>query len=495
MEQLLEHLQQVDRLERAIAVLDWDQATFMPQAAGEERAAVLTLLAERAHEAFTSPRLGELLETLKSEIEEGADDDAAALYRSTERLYARAMRLPSDLVQALANNSAHAYHDWLAARESKDFNRFVPRFSEQLRLQRAYAEAVGYEHEPYDALLATFDPGITVQRMDALFAQLVGPLKNMCAAIGQAAVPPEPLVHTPMPEDVQWRLANQVLAAMNFDLSRGRLDRSVHPFTTSFSPNDVRLTTRVVIGDWPNCFFSTMHEAGHGLYEQGLPVAWSETPLGKAASSGVHESQSRLWENFIGRSEAFWQYFLTEARHTAPDVFGAVDAHQVYRAVNRVGKSPTRTEADELSYNLHVYLRFEIEKALVRGSLQPGEVPTAWADMMKDLLDIRVADDLAGPLQDIHWTNGLGQFCSYTLGNLMAAQLYEAMDRELGGAAARVASGALPSIKNWLHVHIYALGARYTPEQLVSRASGQQLSAAPFLKYIDQKFTDLYALT
>lgn len=493
---LEEILGEVDDLQRAQMVLGWDQMTYMPAGGGEVRGRQLATLGRITHERFTAPEIGDLLSELEAEVKgRPLEDEQAALVQATRRQYDRMTRIPGSLVQEWALASASSYEAWLGAREKKQWAPFVPEFTRMVNLMGEVADTLGYEGERYDALLSLGEPGMTAKDAGKLFLELRSGLVPIVQSIAEH---PDRVSNALMcqhyDEHKQWDIGVEAATAIGYDFQHGRQDRSVHPFTTSFGPTDVRITTRIDENYFPMGFYGTMHEAGHGLYEQGLSRRWSRTPLGQAISSGVHESQSRFWENIIGRSRAFWDFFLPRLKEYFPEQVGGASADDIFRAVNKSEPSLIRVEADEVTYNLHIMVRFEIERALIKGDLSPSDVPGAWAERMKSYVGIVPEDDLVGALQDIHWTGGLGNFIGYTLGNVISAQLWAALRHELPGAEDGVARGEFAPILEWMRTHVHGLGATYQVDELVRRATGSDLSAAPYLSYIKEKFSGLYGL-
>lgn len=417
--ELLEILATVADLERASAVLHWDQETYMPPGGAVDRAASLATLARLGHETFVQPRVGQLLERL-AEKTAGLPYDSfeASLVRVTQRLYRRAVKVPPRLAAELAEAASLATDAWTRARAASDFRAFAPHLERNVRLVREVADCIGYEEHRYDALLDEYEPGMRLSQIRPLFERLRAELVPLVRAIVErAGAVDDAILHQPYEESAQWELCLEALRAMGFDFRRGRQDRSPHPFTTSFGPADVRVTTRIDPHDFTSALFSTIHEGGHALYEQGVPEELRRTPLFNGASLGVHESQSRLWENVVGRSREFWRFFLPRARARFPRQLGGADVETIYRAVNRSMPGEIRTEADEVTYNLHIFLRLELEVELLEGRLAVADLPEAWNAKMEAYLGLRPRDDARGVLQDIHWAHAsLGYFPTYTLG-------------------------------------------------------------------------------
>ncbi len=489
-------LEEIDDIQRAAAVLGWDQMTYMPEGGTQGRGEQLATLASLAHERLVKAEFRDLLHAFAEEVREAPADDARhAFLRTVQRAYDQAAKLPQELVARQMRLTVEAYEAWVAARAAKDFGLFAPAFAKMVDLSREIAQALGYREEPYDALLDLSEPGMTAQAA----ARLLGELKDALVPMVQAIADRRDRVDRSVlfghfPDERQWQLGLDAVRAFGFDFRRGRQDRSIHPFTTSFGVGDVRITTRVDEQSFASGFFSTLHEGGHGLYEQGLPPEWARTPLGQAISSGVHESQSRLWENLVGRSRAFWSYFLPKAQAAFPSELGGAGVEDVYRAVNFVEPSLIRVEADEVTYNLHIAVRFELERALMDGELSARDVPEAWRAKMQEYLGVTPPDDLGGALQDIHWTGGLGGFIGYSVGNVVAGQIWEAAGRAIDDLPARIARGEFAPLLGFLRRELHELGSRETTEGFLRQVTGEGLTTRPYLAYIRDKFGEVYGL-
>ena len=488
-------LEPVAHLEAAARVLEWDQETYMPPGAADARAQQLATLRTLAHEHFVAEETAQLLADAEPDgpLEE-------ALVRVTRRDLEREAKLPSALVRREAEASAQALEVWKRAREDDDFRRFSPHLDRLLALQREKADCWGAEPgNRYDPLLATYEPGTTGDDVAAVFTELRAELVPLIQAVaGQAQVSDAP-VRGAFDPGRQWAFGLQTARRFGYDLRHGRQDRSAHPFTTAFSPpHDVRITTRTDPNFFPAAFYGTLHEAGHALYEQGFDRALVYTPLAEGASLGMHESQSRLWENQVGRSRAFWDRHFCEAQTAFPERLSGVSAEAFWKAVNRVEPSLIRVEADELTYHLHVLLRFELERALVEGDLAVADLPGAWREKMRDYLGVTPKTDADGCLQDIHWAMGaFGYFPTYTLGTLMSAQLWDALGRDLAGGDAErlVAQGDYAAILGWLREHIHRHGRARSAPDLLKAATGSTLDAGPWLAYARRKMEAVYGIS
>lgn len=490
----VERLHELADLGHAQGLMHWDQETYMPPRGAAMRARALGTLAGLCHERLTAPALVALVAELKDADLTG---DAVVNVREIDRQQSRSLKLPKELVVELSQTESLGHEAWIEARKKSDFALFRPWLEKIVALKKEVAERVGYEGSMYNALLDEYEPYARAEEIapvfDQLKAQLV-PLVEQIVAAGQH--PARGVLDQAYPIEQQELLGRQVLADLGFDLQAGRLDLAVHPFCSGTSRDDVRLTTRYN-ADWlPGALFGTIHEAGHGLYEQGLPADASGTPAGQSISLGIHESQSRLWENMVGRSKAFWTHYLPKLRALFPQQLSAVDLDAFYAAVNQVEPSLIRVEADEVTYNLHILLRFELECDLLEGRVAVAELPAAWNERMEQYLGVRPGDDASGVLQDTHWSCGLlGYFPTYALGNLYAAQFFHQAHQDLPDLEAQIAQGAFGPLKTWLNEKIHARGARVTASELVEEVTGAKLSADCFIAYLQERFGALYGLS
>ena len=490
LDSLKTRLARVADLQAAAEVLEWDQETFMPDGAAEARAHQIATLRQTAHQAFTDDEIGALLDGLPS-FEE--DTTESRLVQVTRRDYERARCLPGDLVAALARTISRAKQAWKQARADDDFAHFAPHLERLVVLTREKAEAYGYEEERYDALLEEYEPGMRTATVTEVFGRLRDDLVPIVEAIAKQEPPDASFLHGTYDPQVQWDFGLEVIEAFGYDFQRGRQDRSTHPFTTSFSISDVRLTTRVDPAFFSSAFFSTLHEAGHGLYEQGIDPALDRTPLADGTSLGMHESQSRLWENQVGRSRAFWSHYFPEAQRRFPEALGDVSLESFYRGINRVEPSLIRVEADEVTYNLHIMLRFEIERALIEGTLGVEDLPERWNAAMEDYLGLTPPTNAEGVLQDIHWSLGsFGYFPTYALGTLMSAQIYRQAQTDLADLEEQIATGSFGALRSWLQERIHRHGRARTAQELLREVTDSSLEAGPWLAYVREKFGAIY---
>jgi carboxypeptidase Taq len=492
---LCRHFRDVALLGSTSALLAWDQETCLPKGAGDRRADQLALLAGLAHERATDPRVGAWLAACEADAAVTADADRAANVRGWRRDFDRATKLPPALVTELAEVESKAQQAWAEARAQDRFRQFAPWLQRMVALQQQKADCLRRAGQSrWDALADLYEPGMNA----ADLARVFGPLRQRLVALrerlaGGRAVD-DGFSRIAFAEDKQEAFVRAVLAAMGFDPQFGRLDRSAHPFCTKVG-DDVRLTTRFHRDRVLDALGSTMHEGGHGLYEQGLPAEHFGAPLGEAVSLGIHESQSRLWENHVGRSAAFWEWCWPIAQRHLGDGCRGFDATAVHRAANVVRPSLIRVEADEATYDLHVMVRFDLEQRLLDGSLPVDALPGEWNRLYREFLGITPPDDRQGCLQDVHWSCGLfGYFPTYTLGNLYAAQIAEAADRELGGLAAQFARGDFTPLREWLRRRVHQHGRRHEPAELCRLATGSELSPEPFLRHLERKLGAVYGL-
>ncbi len=479
-------------LGHARALLGWDQETSMPRRGAGERARSIGLLAGLYHEKLTAGLLVDLVGELSGDSLEA---DAAANLRLVGREQDRALKIPRQLVVELSVTQARAHEAWVEARQRSEFGTFAPWLTRILELQGRVAGLVGYEGSIYNAFLDEYEPQARVEEVAPLLEELRDRLIPLAEAILAKGRQRPDLLGREFPVGAQEGFGREVLADLGFDMEAGRLDVSVHPFCSALAPTDVRLTTRYSSGALAESLFGIIHECGHGLYEQGLPQEAMGTPLCQAVSLGIHESQSRLWENMIGRSREFWEHYLPKLKSRFPRQLEDVELEQFYAAVNHVEAAPVRVEADEVTYNLHILLRFELEQQLVGGELAVAELPERWNDRMEDFLGIRPENDAVGVLQDIHWSSGaIGYFPTYSLGNLYAAQFFACARREMPGLMQDVRRGEFAGLLAWLRDNIHSRGSRLTAEELVAEVAGEPLSTAPLIAYLETKYGELYSL-
>jgi carboxypeptidase Taq len=493
-DELITTIRDIGLLGSVESVLGWDERVMMPDRGAEHRGNQMALLARLTHQQLTSPRVGELLSRIEqTDLVRESESDAAVNVREIRRTYDRATKVPTRLVEELTKTGVLGQQAWVEARKKSDFPTFRPWLEKIVALKRQEADYVGFTHHRYDALLDDFEPGDTAQDITRVFESLRAPLVDLVGRIAQSGnAAPVELFERNYDGAAQEHFAREAAAKVGFDFTAGRLDVSVHPFCTHLGPGDVRMTTRYNEGRF-GAFFGVLHETGHGLYSQGLDPAHFGTPRGTYISLGIHESQSRLYENFVGRSRSFWEFFYPRAKEAFPEALRDVPMDAWLFANNDVRPGFIRVEADEATYNLHILLRFELELALISGDLAPGDVPGAWNERMKKYLGLTPPDDARGCLQDIHWSSGgIGYFPTYTLGNLYAAQFFEQANKDLGDVDAQFARGQFTPLLHWLNENIHRHGRRYTARQLVKRVTGQDLSAEPLLNHLRRKAAEFY---
>ena len=476
-DELVSELRQTERLKSCAHVLGWDEQTNLPPNGAEHRSEQLALLAGMIHERATSPRLGDLLSgvaDISGEAEVGSVE--AANIREARRNYERATKLPRQLVEDLSRTTTLSQQAWVKARKDKDFVQFQPWLEKVIGLKREEADAIGSPTgEKYDALLDDYELGATSEQIAGVFDPLREQLVEFVGAIRDSGREPDTSILTrEYPIDAQRSFGIEAATAIGFDFESGRLDEAAHPFCSGIGPGDCRLTTRYNDHHFPGAFFGTLHESGHGIYEQGLAKEHYGTPAGHSASLGIHESQSRMWENLVGRSRAFWRHFYPKAQERFPAALGGVDADAFHAAVNDVRPSWIRVEADEVTYNLHIMLRFDLERALLRDDLQPADVPSAWNETFQEYFGMTPPDDALGCMQDVHWSAGLlGYFPTYALGNLYASQFFDKARNDLGDLDAMFASGEFQPLKDWLNTNIHQRGLCYRASNLVEVVTGK----------------------
>jgi carboxypeptidase Taq len=484
-------------IESMEAALGWDERTYMPLAAGEYRAEQMTFLTGLAHQKRTSKRLGELLgELAASDLTKEPHSDVGASIRELKRQYDKKVKLPQALVEELTRASVLGQQAWVKAREGNDFASFAPHVEKLFGLKRQQAECLGYKDSPYDALLDDFEPDAKTADLAKVLNELRSELVPLVQAIMQSGrKAPVEILQRQYPAAAQEAFGKAAAAAIGFDFNRGRLDVTHHPFCSGMGPHDCRITTRYDERFFNSAFFGILHESGHGIYDQGLRSEQFGLPPGTYLSLGIHESQSRMWENLVGRSRAFWQHFFPKLQAAFPGAVGDVKLDDFCFGVNHVAPSLIRVEADEATYNLHIIIRFELEQALLSKDLPVSELPGAWREKYRDYLGVEPPTDVDGCLQDIHWSAALiGYFPTYSLGNLYASQFFEQADRDLGGLNVMFARGEFGPLKNWLNEKIHAPGQCYTAAELVQLVTGRPLSHAALIRHLKSKLQPLYGL-
>ncbi|AHF90019.1 carboxypeptidase [Opitutaceae bacterium TAV5] len=492
---LLARLRRVHLLGTVSGLLGWDEQVNLPADSADQRGDQMALLAELQHAAATDPETGRLLDALERQTD-ALDADQRVNVREARRDYDRAARLPADLVAEKARLTSAAYHAWAGAREDNNFPAFAPFLEKHLDLARREADVLGFGQKPYDYAIDKHDPGMTCELTAALFADLktglVPLVQRLDASPAARAAAGIEARLTGFDTAAQQTFLTEVTTAIGFNYRRGRIDVSLHPFCEGAGA-DIRMTTRFHEDKPLDALFSAIHETGHGLYEQGLPLPLQGTPLGQAAGMAVHESQSRLWENQVARSRAFWRHFEPGYREHFPRQLASVSPEDLYRAINSVAPTLIRVESDEVHYNLHILLRFELERRLFSQKLAVRDLPEAWRALAKELLGLTPETDREGVLQDIHWSGGaFGYFPSYCLGNMIAAQLWATVRAALPGLEDDFTRGDFSRLLGWLRENIHAHGRRFTAPELVRHVTGTDLSPAPLLAYLEERYGSLY---
>jgi len=487
-------MRDLSALARISSLLNWDQETYMALQGADARGRQAAIMGVVRHERLTDPALGDLLEQAAAEE---LDESRAAMVRNLRRDRDRAVKVPAQLIRRLAIAQARGSTAWRVARAEADFELFRPALEEVIAVKREEAAAIAVDGERYDALLDVYEPGMRVTTLEPLLGGLRDELTALIARIGDAPPLPAPPFQGRIFADAdQWDLTMRMVADLGFDLTAGRQDRSAHPFTSTMALRDVRLTTRIDERDPFDAIFSSLHEAGHGLYEQGFDPAYEDTPLAEAPSFGIHESQSRLWENVVGRSREFWRHYEPVMHEMFPAAMAGATAEDLFREANRVQPSLIRVEADEVTYNLHILVRFQLELGVLREELEAADLPAAWNELYQRLLGIRPQNDAVGVMQDIHWSQGdFGYFPSYTLGNLYSAMLWRSYAGGNPQAGEQIGRGEFAPLLEWLRERVHRRGAIEDADVIIGRATGAELSAQPFVDYLWAKYGDLYGLT
>ncbi len=484
-------MQKIADVKYAAAVLQWDQETYLPTKGNDFRGRQLATLTEIAHEQFTTETMGALLNELNSK------EDLSYSEKRNVQLslydYNRNKKIPGNFVRKMSEAVTTSFHAWLKARNDNSFATFQQPLHKIIELKKQEADMLGYEHHPYNALMNDYDKGLTVATVDSIFSNLKPQLLTLLTSIKNKPSVDNSFLYQHFDKDSQWKFGIQMLKQIGFDFDAGRQDISVHPFTTSFNNQDVRVTTKVDENDFGSMTWSCMHEGGHALYEQGLPAKQYGLPLSEYCSLSIHESQSRLWENCVGRGLPFWQHNFTGLKTLFPDQFKNISVDTFYKGINKVQPSLIRTEADELTYHFHVIIRYEIEKMLIDGSITTKDIPAYWNELYQQYLGISVPDDKRGCLQDIHWSHGsFGYFATYSLGSIVAAQLYAAIEKQNGSLNKEIIEGNTRTILNWLRKNIHQHGRQFTSQELCTKVTGEPLNTKYFITYVTKKYDHIY---
>lgn len=498
--QLIGLVREANLLRSTAALLSWDQEVMMPKDGLEYRSKQLAQLARMSHELATSPRIAELLDACEGDASIMSDplSVAAVNVREIRRVFDRRTKLPTALVEEEATLASHGQHAWAEARKNSDFSQFQPWLEKIVHLLRRKAECFGWaeDGEPWDALAEDYEPGCTAKQVAELFGPLRTRLQGLIGELmGSSTRPSSAFNERTLPIEQQEKFVRFVAERIGFNFDRGRLDRSTHPFCSGTHCNDVRLTTRFSPNNVNDALGSTMHECGHGIYEQGLLEEHIGTPMGDSVSLGIHESQSRMWENQVGRSRAFWKWLHPKLKEFFGDAIADLSLDDVYGGANIVKPDFIRVEADEATYNMHIMIRFEIERAVMKGDLDVADIPAVWNKKYKEYLGIDVPDDRRGCLQDIHWSMvSMGYFPTYTLGNLYCAQFFEKAQEDIPDLLEQFAQGEFGQLKRWLNEKIHAQGQRYRAAELCEHVTGKPLSAEPLMRHLENKLRPIYGL-
>ncbi len=494
--QLKAILAEVSDLYSAVALLNWDQETYMPPGGVSDRGNQIGTLSSLGHERFISDEVGALLEGLKSYGESlDPDSNDACLIEVTHREYQKQTRVPSDFVAEFSRLTTLAHSAWEQARKNNDFPHFQPHLGKIVEMRRQYADFFAPYDHVYDPLLDDFEPGMKTAEVQKIFTEMRPKQVELIRAISEKPQVDDTFLHLKYDSQKQWEFGEAAITKYGYDWNRGRQDKAAHPFTTNFGLGDVRITTRVDENFLNTALFSTLHEAGHAIYEQGVSRDLERTPLGTGASLAIHESQSRMYENLLGKSYDFWVYFYPQLRDSFPTQLGNVDLGTFYRGINKVEPSLIRVEADEATYNLHIMVRLELEIALMEGTLRVADLPAAWNERMADYLGVVPSNDADGVLQDVHWSGGmLGYFPTYALGNLVSNQLWEKINQDIPKLSNQIQQGNFADLLVWLRENVHQHGAKYKPQVLVKKIVGESINPEPYLKYLNKKFGEIYQL-
>jgi carboxypeptidase Taq len=488
LEQLKTRLAEVTDLSKAATLLFWDQRVMMPPGGSAARAEALATLSSLTQERFVAADIGELLEDLRG-LEDGSEYDSfeASLLRVTRRDYEKATRVPPELVGEMSKAAALALAAWGPAKEQSNFELLRPHLETHLELKHRYVACFDPADETYDVLLDNYEPDMKTAEVRQIFEQLKQELVPLVQEIVEAGDVDDSFLRQGFDPDEQREFGLQVLRRFGYTDEEWRLDQTSHPFQATPGYADIRLTTNFRPNDLTS-LFATMHEFGHGIYERGVDPTLARTPLGSGVSLGVHESQSRTWENLVGRSRSFWRFFYPRLQDSFPEQLRSVDEERFYRAINRVHPSLIRIDADEVTYNMHIILRFELEQELMEGRLPVKDLPRAWTERMAEYLGVDVPDDGQGVLQDMHWAGGsFGYFPTYSLGNVISVQIWERLKEDLGDLDQSFERGEFAALREWLHEHLYALGRKFTPQETIERVTGSKIDAKPYLRYLREK--------
>ena len=485
-------MQKIADVKYASAVLQWDQETYLPPKGNHFRGRQLATLSEIAHEQFTTPAMGALLNELNSK--EGLTSSEKKNVQLSLEDYDRSKKLSSDFVRKMSETVTASYHSWVNARNENSFAPFAQPLHSLIELKKQEADMLGYEAHPYNALMNEYDKGLTVETVDSIFNNLKPSLSNLLDKISHQPQVDNSFLYQHFDKDAQWKFGIEILKQMGFDFEAGRQDISIHPFTTNFNNYDVRVTTRIDENDFGNMTWSCIHEGGHALYEQGLPAEEYGLPLSEYCSLSIHESQSRLWENCVGRGLSFWKHNFPILKTFFIKQFNNISVETFYKGINKVTPSLIRTEADELTYHFHVMIRYEIEKMLIAGSMQTKDIPAYWNENYKKYLGLSVPDDKRGCLQDIHWSHGsFGYFATYSLGSIYAAQIFTTIEAQKLNVESEITLGNTTPVLTWLRENIHQHGRMYSSQELCNKITSEPLNIKYFIDYANKKYNKIYS--
>jgi carboxypeptidase Taq len=486
-----EHMHKVADVRAALALMQWDQETYLPVKGAGFRAQQIATLSEIAHELVTSDKLGSLLESLEGagQLNEKENKNISL----TREDFLKQKKYPPAFVRKMSETVSRSFNAWNLAKKEGRFSLFQNELAELVTLKKEETQLLGYKYHPYDALMDEFEKGCTVGLIDNLFSNMLPRLRDILEKIQRAAPPDDYFLFKSFDKKKQWEMGMQIIAELGFDFEAGRQDISSHPFSTSFNKFDVRITTRIDERDFSSMLFSCIHETGHALYEQGLPESEYGLPSGEYASLGIHESQSRLWENHVGRSRAFWKFHYPKVLKTFPEAFEGIPEEKFYRAVNKIKPSLIRTESDELTYHFHVMIRYEIEKMLILGDLKTADIPACWNEQYNKWLGVVVPNDRQGCLQDVHWSHGsFGYFPTYSLGSFYAAQFFQHAFKADPSLTDKMENGSTSGLLLWLRQRIHGSGRIWNSEEVCKLATGETLNVQYFLDYLLDKYGKIY---
>lgn len=486
-----DRMQKIADIKYAAAVLQWDQETYLPQKGNHWRGQQISTLSELAHQLFTSEDTRSIIQDLleSNHLNKNEKQNVALSWED----YQRNFKIPTSFVKELSVTINKSYHDWIEARKENNFRIFQDSLAKIVELKKKEADLLGYRDHPYSALMNDYDKGLTVETTDSIFSDLSKKLLPILDFVKTRQQVDNQFLHKNFEKNKQWEFGLGLLKNMHFDFEAGRQDISEHPFTTNFNSADVRVTTRIDEHDLANMVWSCIHEGGHALYEQGLPYDEYGMPLGEYCSLSIHESQSRLWENCIGRSLEYWEFHFPVLQSYFPEALSKLDAFYFYKGINRIEPSLIRTEADELTYHFHVIIRYEIEKKLIEGSIQTKDIPAIWEEYYLKYLGIRVPNDKSGCLQDVHWSHGsFGYFATYSIGSLYAAQFWNKIKSENSNVVNEIQSGNSSFVHHWLKKEIFSHGRAFSSNELCKHATGETLQPDYFISYLKNKITSVY---